>query len=62
MLRARCFFVMASLERHGSIAGEAGVTRGAIYWHFKDKVALFFAMREQTILPLVHRVGDVPLR
>ena len=44
-----------------AIAAEAGVTRGAIYWHFKNKVALFFAMREQTILPLVDRVDDVLL-
>ncbi|MDV7394715.1 TetR family transcriptional regulator, partial [Arthrospira platensis SPKY1] len=26
------------------IAAEAGVTRGAIYWHFKNKVDLYDAM------------------
>lgn len=35
------------------IAATAGVTRGAIYWHFTDKTALFYAMREQVILPLM---------
>jgi TetR/AcrR family acrAB operon transcriptional repressor len=34
------------------IASEAGVTRGAIYWHFDDKGALFNAMMERAILPL----------
>jgi len=34
------------------IATEAGVTRGAIYWHFDDKGALFNAMMERAILPL----------
>jgi TetR/AcrR family acrAB operon transcriptional repressor len=34
------------------IATEAGVTRGAIYWHFDDKGALFNAMMERGILPL----------
>jgi TetR/AcrR family acrAB operon transcriptional repressor len=34
------------------IASEAGVTRGAIYWHFDDKAALFNAMMERVILPL----------
>ncbi len=50
------------------IAQAAGVTRGAIYWHFKDKAALFNAMMERTTLPMeetIHRVGtdrsDTPL-
>lgn len=34
------------------IATAAGVTRGAIYWHFDDKSALFNAMMERVILPL----------
>ena len=29
------------------VAEAAGVTRGAIYWHFENKTALFFAMRDQ---------------
>lgn len=33
------------------IARRAGVTRGAIYWHFKDKNALFAAMLERVRLP-----------
>lgn len=35
-----------------SIAKRAGVTRGAIYWHFNDKVALFEAMLERVQLPM----------
>jgi TetR/AcrR family acrAB operon transcriptional repressor len=34
------------------IATEAGATRGAIYWHFKDKADLFNAMMERVTLPL----------
>ena len=34
------------------IALEAGMTRGAIYWHFKDKACLFIAMMERVTLPL----------
>lgn len=34
------------------IATAAGVTRGAIYWHFEDKAALFNAMMERAKLPL----------
>jgi TetR/AcrR family acrAB operon transcriptional repressor len=37
------------------VAAEAGVTRGAIYWHFANKAALFDAMREQVSLPIIDR-------
>lgn len=34
------------------IAKLAGTSRGAIYWHFKDKADLFNAMMERVTLPL----------
>lgn len=34
------------------IALGAGTTRGAIYWHFKDKADLFNAMMERVTLPM----------
>ena len=34
------------------IASAAGVTRGAIYWHFHDKAAMFNAMMERAKMPL----------
>ncbi|MBK8162293.1 MAG: TetR family transcriptional regulator [Gammaproteobacteria bacterium] len=40
------------------IAKEAGVSRGAIYWHFKNKPDLFFAMMEQVSLPLVDLIEE----
>lgn len=40
------------------IAREAGVTRGAVYWHFEDKQDLFFAMRDQVLLPLVDQADE----
>ena len=30
------------------VAREAGVTRGAVYWHFRNKADLFMAVRQQT--------------
>ena len=51
---ARQGVTRTSLEQ---IARAAGVTRGAIYWHFADKTALFYAMREQVSLPMVDRTG-----
>ena len=34
------------------IATAAGATRGAIYWHFKDKADLFNTMMARVVLPL----------
>lgn len=34
------------------IAQAAGVTRGAVYWHFQDKAELFNAMMERATMPL----------
>jgi len=38
----------ASLEE---IARAAGVTRGAIYWHFRDKLEIFLALEERANFP-----------
>lgn len=47
-----CGVSRSTLEK---IAKAAGVTRGAVYWHFKDKAELFFAMREDVFAPMVER-------
>lgn len=56
----------ASLEE---IARAAGMTRGAIYWHFRNKIDLFQALLERVRLPLAEllpelegMVGTDPLR
>jgi TetR/AcrR family acrAB operon transcriptional repressor len=50
------------------IAQAAGVTRGAIYWHFKNKAELFNAMMDSAVLPMEqamqqmgHDAGQDPL-
>ena len=46
------------------IAEAAGLTRGAIYWHFKNKADLFEAMIQRVVLPMeemVERFGDLAL-
>ena len=45
------------------IAQVAGTTRGAIYWHFKNKADLFNAMMDDAILPMeqaMQHIGHDP--
>jgi len=48
----QCGVSRSTLEK---IAKAAGVMRGAVYWHFRDKAELFFAMREDVFAPMVER-------
>lgn len=43
----------------GDIAKAAGVTRGAIYWHFADKIDLFDALHAQVALPLEEMEAEI---
>jgi len=43
-----CGVSQTSLE---DIARSIGLTRGAVYWHFKNKVALFAAMVDRNLAP-----------
>lgn len=40
------------------IASQAEVTRGAVYWHFKNKTEIFYAIRDRVFLPLIDRMDD----
>lgn len=42
------------------IAQEAGLTRGAIYWHFENKADVFDAMMQRVTLPLVASLNQQP--
>ena len=57
---ARQSFLTRGVSRTSmeQIAAEAGVTRGAIYWHFANKKEIFSAMREQVFLPLIDRMDE----
>ena len=57
---ARQSFLTRGVSRTSmeQIAAEAGVTRGAIYWHFVNKKEIFTAMREQVFLPLIDRMDE----
>ena len=41
------------------IAQAAGASRGAIYWHFKNKAAVFNAMMEHAILPIEQAMQQI---
>ncbi len=61
---AECLFQSQGVSRTSleAIARRAGASRGAIYWHFKDKAALFNAMMERVTLPLetAFEIAGVP--
>lgn len=60
---AREVFVVKGVSKTSldEIAKHAGVTRGAVYWHFTNKSDLLHAMRDQVILPLIDRMDDTLL-
>ncbi len=57
---ARAVFLKRGVSKSSleHIAAEANVTRGAVYWHFKNKTDIFHAIREQVFLPLIDRMDD----
>lgn len=56
---AECVFHEKGVSRTSlnDIAQQAGVTRGAIYWHFKNKHDVFIAMMNRLRLPM-EALGD----
>ena len=58
---ARIVFLARGVSRTTleHIATQAEVTRGAVYWHFKNKAEIFHALRDQAFLPLIDRMDDM---
>jgi TetR/AcrR family acrAB operon transcriptional repressor len=59
---------LACFDRHGiggttldQIAAAAGVTKGAIYWHFKGKREIFEAIRDAIAVPLIEEADTTLL-
>ena len=48
-----------SASRLEDIAKEAGVTRGAIYWHFKNKLDIFQALFQEIIESVFKDLGKI---
>ena len=48
-----------SATRLSDIADEAGVTRGAVYWHFGSKKGLLFAILEEMANPYIQTAMEV---
>jgi len=46
----------------GAVASAAGVTRGALYWHFRDKDELFAALCQRATLPMQSRLEQAAAR
>ncbi len=62
---AECVFAEKGVSRTSlnDIALAAGASRGAIYWHFRNKADLFNAMMERATLPMeqdLQQVGHEP--
>ena len=45
--------------RLSDIAEEAGVTRGAIYWHFGNKKELFIALYKERVDPIFDNIREI---
>lgn len=55
-------FISAGVARTSlqDIATQAGVTRGAIYWHFQDKAEVFTAMMDRVLMPCECAMNQIP--
>ncbi|WP_017429851.1 TetR family transcriptional regulator [Vreelandella jeotgali] len=58
---AEDMFIVRGVARTSldQIARHAGMTRGAVYWHFKNKVDLFHAMLQRVRLPFEDLIQEL---